>query len=89
MTFPGKRFIWIKQCLCLGGIYFDRRSDLRVFSSGNFNAHTYRNDILDVYVCPYAGAIDDAFVLQDNNARPLRLHIVDACLEQETIQRMQ
>ncbi|GFV77977.1 hypothetical protein TNCV_1311 [Trichonephila clavipes] len=35
----------------------------------NVNAHTYREDILDAYECPYAGAIDDAFVQQDDNTR--------------------
>ncbi|GFX61597.1 SCAN domain-containing protein 3 [Trichonephila clavipes] len=36
------------------------------------NAHTYRNDFLDAYGCPYAGAIGDAFVQQDDDARLLR-----------------
>ena len=38
---------------------------------------------------PYAGAINDAFLLQDDNARPHRALIVDAYLEQKTIHRMQ
>ena len=36
-------------------------------------------------MCPYAGAIGDAFLLQDDNARPHRAHIVDDYLQQETI----
>ncbi|GFV64571.1 hypothetical protein TNCV_4965521 [Trichonephila clavipes] len=31
----------------------------------------------------------DAFVLQEDNSRPQRAHIVDAYLEQEIMQRMQ
>lgn len=72
-----------------GGISLGGRTDLHVFPRGNVNAHTYRDDILDAYVHPYAGAIGDAFVLQDDNARPHRARIVDVYLEQETIQRMQ
>ncbi|GFU38440.1 hypothetical protein TNCV_2433961 [Trichonephila clavipes] len=49
----------------------------------------YRGDILKNYGHPYAGAIGDAFVLQDDIARQNRAHIVDAYLEQETIQHMQ
>ncbi|GFU28917.1 suppressor of tumorigenicity 14 [Trichonephila clavipes] len=45
---------------------------------------------LDVYVRHYAGAIGDAFVLQDNNAiLPYRARILDAYFEQEAIQCMQ
>ncbi|GFS71420.1 DDE_3 domain-containing protein [Trichonephila clavipes] len=47
------------------------------------------DDILDAYVRPYARAIGDAFVLQEDNMRLHRARIVDAYLEQETIQRMQ
>ncbi|GFU26265.1 hypothetical protein TNCV_2085741, partial [Trichonephila clavipes] len=47
-----------------------------------------RDDILDTYVCPYADATGDAFVLQDDNARPHRARIVDTYLEQEAIQRV-
>ncbi|GFY17727.1 DDE_3 domain-containing protein [Trichonephila clavipes] len=47
------------------------------------------NDILDAYVRFYTGAIVDAFVLQDNDAITHKTRIVEAYLEQETIQRMQ
>ncbi|GBL96397.1 hypothetical protein AVEN_43715-1 [Araneus ventricosus] len=49
----------------------------------------YRDDILDAYVCPYAGAIGDDFLLQDDNAKLHRARIVDDYLQQETIQRME
>ncbi|GFX19548.1 transposable element Tcb1 transposase [Trichonephila clavipes] len=45
--------------------------------------------ILDAYVSPYSGAIGDAFVLQDNNVRPHKAGIVDAYIDQKTIQSMQ
>ncbi|GFY08311.1 hypothetical protein TNCV_1357171 [Trichonephila clavipes] len=64
---------------------------LHVFSRGNVNAHTYRDDILDADVCEhsYVQTISDVFVLQDDNRRSHRDHIVDAYLEHETIQCMQ
>ncbi|GFW54912.1 hypothetical protein TNCV_2655511 [Trichonephila clavipes] len=37
---------------------YSGRTDLDVFSSGNVNDHCYADDILDAYVCPYAGAIE-------------------------------
>ena len=64
------------------------RTNLYVFPRGVVNAQVYRDDIFDAYVRPYAGAIDDAFLLQDDNARPHRAHIVDDFLQQETIMRM-
>ncbi|GFS57728.1 hypothetical protein TNCV_2908491 [Trichonephila clavipes] len=41
-------------------------------------AHTYRDKLLVVHVRPYARAKVDAFVLQDNDARPYRARMVDA-----------
>ncbi|GFV03148.1 transposable element Tcb2 transposase [Trichonephila clavipes] len=38
---------------------------------------------------PYAVAIGDSFVFQDDNARPHRARLVDNMLEAETIQRME
>ncbi|GFV94766.1 transposable element Tcb2 transposase [Trichonephila clavipes] len=50
-----------------GGISLGELTDPHVFSRENVNAHTCRDDILDANVLPYAGAIGDAFVLQDDN----------------------
>ncbi|GBL90629.1 hypothetical protein AVEN_219300-1 [Araneus ventricosus] len=52
-------------------------------------AQTYRDDILDAYVRPYAGTIGNDFLLQDDNARLHRACIVDDYLQQETIQCME
>ncbi|GBM43825.1 hypothetical protein AVEN_166223-1 [Araneus ventricosus] len=72
-----------------GGISLGGRTDLHVFPRGTVNAQTYRDDILDAYVRPYAGAIVDDFLLQDDNARPRRARILDDYLQQQTIQRME
>ena len=52
-------------------------------------AQVFRDDILDACLRPYAGAIDDAFLLQEDNARPQRVRIVHDYLQQETIMRME
>ncbi|GFT06367.1 transposable element Tcb2 transposase [Trichonephila clavipes] len=62
----------------LDSIYLGARTDLYVFSLGNVNSPTYRDDILDAYVHPYAGAICDAFVLKDYNVKPHRDRIIEA-----------
>ena len=67
----------------------DGRTDLHVFPRGTVNAEFCRDDILDAYAHPYAGAIGDVFLFQDNNARPHGASIVDDFLQQETILRME
>ncbi|KFM65636.1 hypothetical protein X975_01003, partial [Stegodyphus mimosarum] len=62
--------------------------NLHVFPTGTMNTQVYRDDILDAYVCPYAGAVGDAFLVQDNNSRPHGAPIVDDYLQQEIIMRM-
>ncbi|GFW26898.1 transposable element Tcb2 transposase [Trichonephila clavipes] len=47
------------------------------------------DEILRPHVIPYAGAIGDSFVFQDDNARPHRPRLVENMLEAETIQRME
>ncbi|GBN28020.1 hypothetical protein AVEN_82005-1 [Araneus ventricosus] len=58
-----------------GGISWGERTDLHVFARGTVNAQAYRDDILDAYVRPYAGAKGDDFLLQDDNARLHRVII--------------
>ncbi|GFU88207.1 transposable element Tcb2 transposase [Trichonephila clavipes] len=84
-----KKCTLIRQCLCLEGgeISLRGRTDLHVFYRGN--VLTYRGDILDACVRPYAGAICKVFMLQDYNVEPHRARIGDANLEQETFQCMQ
>ena len=47
----------------------------------------YRDEILDVYVRPYAGAIGPQFILMDDNARPRRAMVAEEYLLQDTIVR--
>ncbi|GBM35827.1 Transposable element Tc3 transposase [Araneus ventricosus] len=86
----GERDAYGGGSVCVwGGISLGGRTDLHVFPSGTVNAQAYRDNILDAYVRPYAGAIGDDFLLQDDNARLHRARIVDDYLQQETIQRME
>ena len=48
----------------------------------------YVNEILDVYVRPYAGAISADFILMDDYARPHTAHVTNQYLEDATIVRM-
>ncbi|GFX85142.1 hypothetical protein TNCV_1646891 [Trichonephila clavipes] len=43
----------------------------------------YADEILRPHVIPYAGAIGDSFVFQDDNARPHRARLVKKMLEAE------
>ena len=49
----------------------------------------YVNEILDVYVRPYAGAVGENFILMDDNARAHTASITNQYLEQATIVRME
>ncbi|KFM71821.1 Transposable element Tc1 transposase, partial [Stegodyphus mimosarum] len=66
-------------------IILDGRTDRHVFPRETMNGEVYRDYVLDSYVRPYAGPIGDPFLLQDDNARPHRLRIVDDYFQQETI----
>ena len=71
------------------GISMGGKTDLYILRQGALNGMRYRDEILDVYVRPYAGAVGDGFVLMDDNAPPHRARVVDDYLEQETIERME
>ena len=71
-----------------GGISRDGRTDLHVLERGTMTGVRYRDEILDVYVRPYAGAVGPEFILMDDNAHPHRARVVDQYLQQETIVRM-
>ena len=63
-----------------GGISWDGRTDLCVLHRGTLTAQRYRDDILDVHVRSYAGAIGDPFILMDDNARPHTAHAIQEYL---------
>ncbi|GFV35338.1 transposable element Tcb2 transposase [Trichonephila clavipes] len=71
-----------------GGISIGGRTDLHIIRNGPLMGRRYADEILRPYVIPYAGAIRDSFVFQDDNARPHRARLVENMLEAETIQRM-
>ena len=51
------------------GISAQGKTDLHVIDNGTLTALRYVNEILDVYVRPYAGAVGENFILMDDNAR--------------------
>ena len=71
------------------GISPQGKTDLHVIDNGTLMALRYVNEILDVYVRPYAGAVGENFILMDDNARAHRARITDQYLEQATIVRME
>ncbi|GFU91392.1 transposable element Tcb2 transposase [Trichonephila clavipes] len=72
-----------------GGISIGGRTDLHIIRNGTLTGRRYADEILRPHVIPYAGAIGDSFVFQDDNARPHRARLVENMLEAETIQRME
>ena len=71
-----------------GEINWDGRTDLCVLHRGTLTAQRYRDDILDVHVRLYAGAIGDPFILMDDNSRPHTAHAIQEYLEREGIERL-
>ena len=62
---------------------------LHVIDNGTLMTLRYINEILDVYVRPYAGAVGENFILMDDKARAHRACVTDHYLEQATIVRME
>ncbi|GFX00714.1 transposable element Tcb2 transposase [Trichonephila clavipes] len=72
-----------------GGISIGGRTDLHIIRNDTLTGRRYADEILRPHVIPYAGAIGDSFVFQDDNARPHRARLVENMLEAETKQRME
>ena len=70
------------------GISAQGKTDLHVIDNGTLTAERYVNEILDVHVRPYAGAIGPDFILMDDNARAHRARITNRYLEQAAIVRL-
>ena len=70
------------------GISAQGKTDLHVIDNGTLKAGRYVNEILDVHVRPYAGAIGPDFILMDDNARAHRARITNRYLEQAAIVRL-
>ncbi|GFS88151.1 transposable element Tcb2 transposase [Trichonephila clavipes] len=72
-----------------GGISIGGQTDLHIIRNGTLTGRRYADEILRPHVIPYAGAIGDFFVFQDDNARPHRICLVENMIEAETKQRME
>ncbi|GFV29054.1 transposable element Tcb2 transposase [Trichonephila clavipes] len=72
-----------------GVISIGGRTDLHIIRNGTLTGRRYADEILRPYVIPYAGAIGDSFVFQDDNAQPHRARLIENMIEAETIQRME
>ncbi|GFV43902.1 transposable element Tcb2 transposase [Trichonephila clavipes] len=72
-----------------GEISIGGRTDLHIIQNGTLTGRRYADEILRPHVIPYAGAIGDSFVFQDDNSRPHRARLVENMLEAETMQRME
>ncbi|GFW45193.1 transposable element Tcb2 transposase [Trichonephila clavipes] len=72
-----------------GGISIGGRTDLHIIRNGTLTGRRYADEMLRPHVIPYAEAIGDSFVFQDDNTRPHRARLVESMLEAETIQRME
>ena len=70
------------------GFGMQGKMDLHIIENGTLTAVRYVNEILDVYVRPYAGAIGADFILMDDNARPHRAQFSNQYLEDAIIVRM-
>ena len=57
------------------------KTDLHIIENRTLTAVRYVNEILDVYVRPYAGAVGADFILMNDNARPHRAHVTYQYLE--------
>ncbi|GFW69306.1 transposable element Tcb2 transposase [Trichonephila clavipes] len=64
-----------------GGISIGGRTDLHIIRNGTLTGRRYADEIHRPHVIPYAGAIGDSFVFQDDNARPHRARLVENMLE--------
>ncbi|GFX35458.1 transposable element Tcb2 transposase [Trichonephila clavipes] len=75
--------------LVYGGISIDGRTDPYIIRDGPLTARRYRDEILRPSVVPYAAAIEDDFILMDDNCRPPRANLVEDFLFEEGIVRME
>ncbi|GFV61022.1 transposable element Tcb2 transposase [Trichonephila clavipes] len=78
-----------------GRLLIWREQRTRYYQSNTVERHRtvtglrYRDETLDPYVCPYAAAIGNDFILMDDNARPHRARIVEEYLEDHGLERME
>ena len=85
MTILAGAQLWCGRVLACGG-----KTDVcrYIVQNDSLMAAGNVNEILDVYVRPYTGAIDPDFILMDDNARPQRAQVTNEYLQTATIERM-
>ena len=71
-----------------GGISWEGKTALHVFQNRTITDERYINEILDVYVKPYSGAVGENFILMDDNARQHSTRAVERYRECETIEQL-
>ncbi|GFW10195.1 transposable element Tcb2 transposase [Trichonephila clavipes] len=64
-----------------GGISIGGRTEMHIIRNGTLTGRRYADEILRPHVIPYARAIGDSFVFQDDNARPHRARLEENMLE--------
>ncbi|GFS79847.1 transposable element Tc1 transposase [Trichonephila clavipes] len=62
-------------------ITLDSHTLLHVFKRGTVSVVNYRDEVLEFYVNIFKNAVDPYFLLNEDNARPQRSHLVDEFLE--------
>ena len=77
----GSFMVWT----CIGT---QEKTGLYIIQNGTLTAAGYVNEILDVYVCQYAGAIGPDFILMDDNASPRSALAANQYPQTATIERM-
>ncbi|GFW98755.1 transposable element Tcb2 transposase [Trichonephila clavipes] len=70
------------------GIMMDGRTDLHFFDTGSVTAQRYRDEVLELYVRLFRGAVGPDFIFMDDNAPCHRAVLIDDFHETENIQRM-
>lgn len=58
-------------------ILYNGVTDLYVIDNGALTGVRYRDEILQPFVRPFAGAVGPDFLFMDDNARPHRARVVD------------
>ena len=69
-------------------IMLDGRTDLHFFDTGSVTGQRYRDEVLELYVRLFRGAVGPDFMFMDDNAPCYRTFLVDDFLETGNIQRM-
>ena len=84
----GKRPFRGDRVLVWAGIMFDGHTDLHIFDGGTVNIWRYKDEIPELYVRLFRGAVGPHLIFMDDNACPIRTHLLDDYLEREDIQHM-